>query len=88
MSKIGRRLKICGLKSRNELNGGEGVVLEELLNGRLRVLMTNFSNLVISVGNENPLFIQHSGAKADTSDTVLCLAAGTNVKIWQNIGYF
>ena len=57
MSTIGRRVKICGLKSLKDLNGGEGVVQEELLNGRLRVLMTNFSNLVISVGHENPLFI-------------------------------
>ena len=42
MSTIGRRVKICGLKSLKDLNGGEGVVQEELLNGRLRVLMTNF----------------------------------------------
>ena len=87
-STVGRSVKISGLKSRKDLNGGEGVVQEELSNGRLKVLMTNFPNLIISASHENLTFIRLGGDSEETSETVSCLAAGTNVKVWPNVGFF
>ena len=87
-SAVGRNVEICGLKSRKDLNGGEGVVQEELQNGRLRVLMTGLSNHVISASIENLIFVDANEASTDASDTASSLAAGTNVKVWPNAGFF
>ena len=57
-STVGRIDKITGLKSREDLSGAEGIVQEELLNGRLKVLLTSLPKTFISVCRENLLFMQ------------------------------
>ena len=85
---VGRSVKFSGLKSREDLNGAVGIVQEELLKGRLKVLLTSSSKTFISVSRENLIFMQPSEASEDISHTVSCHTAGTNVKVWPNIGYF
>ena len=76
-SSVGRTGKISGLKKREDLNGAEGFVQNELSDGRLMVLTTNSSSPVISIKRENFIFIQPAE-----------VLAGTNIKVWQNVGYF
>ena len=57
-STVGRIVKITGVKRREDLSGAEGIVQEELLDGRLKVLPTSLPKTFISVCRENLLFMQ------------------------------
>ena len=79
-------VSIVGLKSRAELNGEKGVVLECLPNGRLKVSLCG-SAIVISVNLDNVNFDAIED-KVESRLTNPSRAINSNLKVWPNKTFF
>ena len=85
-SHVSQAVSIVGLKSRAELNGEKGVVLERLPNGRLKVSLSGAA-IVISVSADNVNFYAAEEI-AESRVTTHSRAINTNLRVWPNVTYF
>ena len=79
-------VSIVGLKSRSELNGEKGVVLECLPNGRLKVSLSATA-IVISVNLDNVNF-DSIEEKVESRVTNTSQAINSNLRVWPNKTFF
>lgn len=87
-SRTSQTVSITGLKSRAELNGEKGVVLEHLSNGRLKVRL-NGSAIVISVKPENIILVGIEVEEIVEARAIIhSRAINTNLRVWPNKTFF
>ena len=85
-SPTSQTVSITGLKSRAELNGEKGVVLEHLSNERLKVRL-NGSAIVISVKPENVILVDIEET-VEARVIIHSRAINTNLRVWPNKTFF
>ena len=85
-SNISKVVTIVELKSRAELNGERGVVLEYLPNGRLKVSLSGAAT-IISVSPDNVIF-EAIEEIVDTQATCPSRALNSNLRVWPNKTFF